>query len=333
MVKTVDVHSHLFPRMWLDYVEKRTQWPTMKWTGPTSLVFYDEGVIVGHVDRPGHYDVEPRIKDMDKYGHDIHILSLTFPGVEMIPAAEGIAWAKRANDYLAEVCHKYPERFYALAALPYQDMDEAMKELDRAYKDLGAKGIMMFSNINGKLITSPEFEPLYAKAAEYELPILIHPTTPLTAEVMKKVRLPFQLFGFTLDTTMAVIGLIFQGVLEKYPKLNIIHSHLGAVVPYLVSRMEDSFRGYAKEWGIELPKTPSQYYKKQVYVDSINYHVPALRCCLDWMGADHICLGTDYAHRVGRPERAVAYIKELGLSEEDTDKILGGNAARIFKLE
>ena len=333
MARTIDVHNHLFPKMWLDYLETRTEWPTMRWTGPTSAVFYSGDVIMGHIDRAGHYDPEARIEDLDKYGLDIQILSLTSPGVEWLPAAEGVAWAKRINDYLAEVCHKYPERFYALAALPYQDMDEAMRELDRAYKDLGVKGIMMFSNIDGKSIASPEFEPLYAKAEEYGLPILIHPTSPLTAEAMRKVRLPFQLFGFTLDTTMAVISLIFQGVLEKHPGLNIIHTHLGGVVPYLVSRIEDSFKGYAKEWGLELPKTPSQYYKEQVYPDSINYHMPALRCCLDWMGADHICLGTDYAHRVGRPEQAVAYIKSLGLSEEDTDKILGGNAARIFKLE
>lgn len=333
MVRTVDVHNHLYPKIWLDYLEKRTKSPTMKWTGPTSIVFYAEDVIVAHVDRAGHYDPVPRIEDMDRYGLDTQILSLTIPGVEELPTREGVTWARKINDYYADLSQKYPGRFYFCAALPYQDVNQAVKELERAHKDLGAKGITMFSNINGKPVASPEFEPIYAKANEYELPILVHPTTPLTRDAMKKVRLPFQLFGYTLDTTMAVIGLIFQGVLEKYPKLKLIHSHLGGVAPYTVGRMEDSFKGYAKEWGIELPQTPSYYYRRQVYPDSINYHEPSLRCCLAWMGADHICLGTDYAHRVGRPEKAVAYIKDLGLSKEDTNKILGGNAARIFKLE
>lgn len=333
MTKTIDVHNHLYPREWIDYVETRTTSPTMKWTGPTSMVFYSEDVIVAHVDRAGHYDLNARIEDLDKYDIDTQILSLTIPGVELLPLDEAIVWAKKVNDYFAEVCHKYPGRFYAYATLPYQDIDEAMKELDRAYKDLGAKGIMMFSNFNGKPIASPEFDPIYAKANEYELPILIHPAPPLTAEAMKKVKIPYQLYGYTLDTTMAVVSLIFQGVLEKYPSLNLIHSHLGGVAPYLAERMEDAFRGYAREWGIELSKTPSEYYKRQVYPDSINYHMPALKCCLEWVGADRICFGTDYAHRVGRPEQGVAMIRELGLSAEDTDKILGGNAVRLFKLD
>jgi len=333
MARVVDVHNHLYPREWIDYLEKRTTSPTMKWTGPTSMVFYSEDVIVAHVDRPGHYDPEARIKDLDKYGIGTQVIGLTIPGVDLLPIEEAVPWARRINDSYAEVCQKYPGRFYALATLPYLDMDEALKELGRAYKDLKVKGIMMFSNINGKPIATEELEPLWAKAEEYDLPVLVHPAPPLTAEAMKKVGIPFQLFGYTLDTSMAVISLIFKGVLERHPGLKIIHSHLGGVVPYLVGRMEDSFSGYAKEWNIELPKSPSEYYKRQVYPDSINYNVPSLRCCLDWVGATHIVLGTDYAHRVGRPEQAVDFIKRLGLSQEDTDNILGGNAVRIFGLE
>ncbi len=333
MAKTVDVHNHLYPKEWMDYIETRIESPRMKRTGSTSMVFYLGDVPIAHVNRAGHYDPEARIEDLDKYGIDIQILSLTIPSVELISADEGVIWAKRINDYLAKVCHKYSGRYYAYATLPYQDMDEAIRELDRAYKELGVKGIMMFSNINGKPIASPEFYPIYAKAEEYGLPILIHPALPLTGEAMKKVRLPYPLFGFTLDTTMAVVSLIFQGVLERFPKLKLIHSHLGGVVPYMVGRIDDSFNNYSKEYGLELPKAPSDYYKRQVYVDSISYHLPAMRCCLDWLGPEHIMLGTDYAHPVGHIEEAIHYVRGMDLSEEDTDKILGGNAARIFKLE
>ena len=333
MTKTIDVHNHLYPKEWMNYLEKRTESPTMERTGPTSMTFYSESVPIAHISRAGHYDPEARIEDMDKYGIDVQVLSLTTPSVELVSVNDGVKWARRVNDYLASVCQRYPKRFYAYATLSYQNMDEAVRELDRAYKDLGVKGIIMFSNINGKPIASPEFYPIYAKAEEYELPILIHPAPPLTTEAMKTTRLPLPLFGYVLDTTMAVVSLIFQGVLEKYPGLKIIHSHLGGVVPYLVQRMEDSFRSYSKEWGLELPKTPSEYYKSQVYPDSISFHLPAMRCCLDFVGPDHILLGTDYAHPVGNPEQAIAYVRDMGLSEEDTNKILGGNAARIFKLE
>lgn len=170
---------------------------------------------------------------------------------------------KKINDYYADVCHKYPGRFYAYATLPYQDVDEAVKELDRAYIDLGVKGITIFSNINGKPIASPEFYPIYAKAEEHDLPIFIHPATPLTAEAMKKVKIPLGIFGFTLDTTMAVTSLIFQGVLDKFPQLKIIHAHLGGVFPYLVRRIDGGFELYSKEWGLNLAEAPSKYYKRQ----------------------------------------------------------------------
>ena len=333
MTRTIDVHNHLYPIEWMDHLEKSTGRITMKRTSPTSMIFYADGVPLSHVSRAGHYNPEARLEDMDKYGIDVNILSLTTPSVEVVPPKEGVIWAKKVNDYFAGICQKYPERFYAYATLPYQNIDEAMKELARAYKDLGVKGIMIFSNINGKLITSPEFYPIYAKAEEYELPILIHPAPPLTAEVMKKLRLPLPLFGFVFDTTMAIISLIFQGVLEKHPKLKLIHSHLGGVVPYMVGRIDDSFSNYSKEYELELPRAPSDYYKRQVYVDSISYHLPAMRCCLDWLGPDHIMLGTDYAHPIGHIEKAIRNVRDMGLSEDDTDKILGGNAARIFKLE
>ena len=333
MTRTIDVHNHLYPKEWMDYLEHRTESPRMERTGPTSMTFYSENVPLAHISRAGHYDPAARMEDMDKYGIDTQILSLTTPSVELVPPNDGVKWARRVNDYLASVCQKYPERFYAYATLPYQDVDEAIKELERAYKNLGVKGIIMFSNINGKPIASPEFCSIYAKAEEYELPILIHPAPPLTTDVMERLRLPSPLFGFVLDTTMAIISLIFQGVIEKYPKLKLIHSHLGGVVPYTVGRIDDSFNNYSKEYGLELPRAPSDYYKRQVYVDTISYHLPAMRCCLDWLGPDHIMLGTDYAHPVGHIEEAICYVRDMGLSEEDTDKILGGNAIKIFDLE
>ncbi|MFC1979402.1 amidohydrolase family protein, partial [Chloroflexota bacterium] len=318
MTKVVDVHNHLYPMEWIKLLETRAESPWVKWTGPTSMIFYVGGAPTSNVSRAGHYDPQARLDDMDRYGIDIQIVSLTIPSVELLPVKEGIEWAKRVNDYLAEVCQKYKGRFYAYATLPYQDIEEAVKELERCYKQLGAKGIILFSNINGKPIAVPVLYPVYEKAAEYDLPVFIHPAPSLTGEIMKQVKLPPALFGFTLDSTMAVISLIFQGVLEKYPRLKIIHSHLGGVVPYLVQRIDDSFRSYSDQIGFELPKRPTEYYQKQVYPDSISFHLPAMKCCLEFVGADHICLGTDYAHPVGNPEKAADYVRDLGLSEEDT---------------
>lgn len=305
----------------------------MKRTGPTNMIFYYKEARLATVNRAGHYDPEERMKDLEEYGIDLQIVSLTTPSVELIPVREGVVWAKKVNDYLATVCEKYKGRLYAYATLPLQDVKESVKELERAYQELSVKGVIIFSNINGLPIYSPKFLPIYEAAEAYEMPLFIHPAPPVTTETMKKASMPLPLFGFILDTTMAVTGLIFQGILDSFPRLKIIHAHLGGMFPYLVGRIDDSFKSYSKDYGFSLQQMPSEYYKKNVYVDAISFHLPAMKCALEFLGPDHILMGTDYAHPIGGPERVVGFIKDLGLPEEDTEKILWKNAVKLFKLD
>jgi aminocarboxymuconate-semialdehyde decarboxylase len=334
MAKTIDVHNHLFPKHWVDFLGKRTEFPNMKQNG-SEMIFYSHGFRCARIKDSGHYKPEARIDDMDRCGLETQIMSLTLPSVEELPLDEAVKWSQEINNYFAEVCQNYPGRLYAFATLPYQDVEESVKEIDRAFNNLGVKGISMFSNINFKPICSPEFYPIYAKAEEYGLPIFIHPAVPYTLEVMKQHRLVPSLYGFTLDTTMAVMGLISTGVLEKFPKLNLIHAHLGGVVPYLVQRMESCWgvtSGFFSDQEIKLTKTPSEYYKNQVYPDTMSAYLPAMRCCLDFVGPKHMCLGTDYAHGIGNWEQAIDFITQLNLSKEDTQSILWGNAAKICNI-
>jgi aminocarboxymuconate-semialdehyde decarboxylase len=332
-MKVIDIHNHLYPKEWMDYLEGRKGSPTLKRIGPTNMVFYYKGARLATVNRAGHYDPEARMKDLDEFEIDIQIMSLTTPSVELIPAKEGVVWAKKVNDYLATVCEKYRGRLYAYATLPLQDVKESVKELERAYKELGVKGVIIFSNIKGMPIYSPKFLPIYEAAEAYEMPLFIHPAPPVTTDAMKKASMPLPLFGFILDTTMAVTGLIFHGILESFPQLKIIHAHLGGVFPYLVGRIDDSFKSYSKDYGFSLQQLPSEYYKKNVYVDAISFHLPAMKCALEFLGPDHILMGTDYAHPIGGPEKVVGFIKDLGLPEEDTEKILRKNAVKLFKLD
>src|SRR3989304_2069086 len=164
------------------------------------------------------------------------------------------------------------------------------------------KGLQAFSNVNGKPLFVDEFDPIWALANELDLPFLVHPTVPLTASVMDMVRIPYQLYGYTLDTSMAVISLIFNGVFQKYPNLKAVHSHLGGMVPYLVQRLKASWKGYAAEWGLELEETPDITYADRVWPDTTSFYLPAMRCALEWVGPGHLVVGTDYAHPVGDPE-------------------------------
>jgi aminocarboxymuconate-semialdehyde decarboxylase len=332
-MRTIDVHNHLYPKEWMEYLDGRAGSPTMMRTGPTSMAFYSDGMRLATVSRPGHYDPEPRIRDIDEYGIDTQVVSLTCPSVELIPAQEGVVWAKKVNDYLAELCSNYKGRFYAYATLPYQDVKESVKELERA-KGLGARGVTLFSNLAGKPVYAPEFFPIYEAAAEYDMPFFIHPAPPVTTDAMKRVQMPLPLYGFIIDTTMAISGLIFTGVLEKLPKLKFIHSHLGGVFPYMVGRINDCFKTYAPDHGYyPLPKEPSEYYKEQVWDDVISFHIPAMKCALEFMGPDHLVIGTDYAHPIGGPEKVAQFVKELGLSQEDNEKIFYKNAMKLFKIE
>ena len=255
--KTVDVHCHYFPKEYIDYLISRgkDKSPYCVHDGGTHYRMYFRGVPVGHIDRAGHYDLEARIRDLDAAGLDIQLLTVTLPGPETLERDIGVYWAKRCNDYLQDAAQKYPGRFYHMASLPYQDIDAACEELERC-KKMGAVGVQMFSNINGEAPFLEKFHPIYELADKYDMPLLLHPTLPLTAPVMDMMKLPYQLWGYTLDTSMAVMSMIFQGVLAKYPKLTLIHCHLGGTVPYFVRRIQDAYKGYGKEWGIELKEPP-----------------------------------------------------------------------------
>jgi len=335
--RTVDVHNHWYPPDFLEYLVSRTEAPYARKTGPTSYVCYAPGdVIVAHIDRPGHYDLKARMEDLDKAGVDTQIMSITIPGPESLPAADGVYWAKRINDEYAEAVRDHPGRLFALAALPYQAPDEAAKELERCYKDLGVKGIQMFSNVNGEPLFLDKYDPIFSMANEWELPFLMHPTVPWTADLMQTLRIPYQLYGYTVDTSLSLISLIFNGVFDKYPKLKAVHGHLGGIVPYLVQRLRASWKGYAKEWGLELSETPDVVYKTRVWPDTTSFYQPAMECALEWVGSDHLVVGSDYAHRVGDPEGAINAVKELGaalgLPQSEVDGMLGGTAETLFKL-
>jgi predicted TIM-barrel fold metal-dependent hydrolase len=335
--RTVDVHNHWYPPDFLDYLVGRSEAPFARKTGPTSYVCYAPGdVIVAHIDRAGHYDLEARMEDLDKAGLDTQVISITIPGPESLPPDDGVYWAKRINDEYAEAVADHPGRLYAMAALPYQAPDEAAKELERCYEDLGVKGIQMFSNVNGEPLFLDKYDAIFAMANEWELPILMHPTVPWTAQLMDQLRIPYQLYGYTVDTSVSLISLIFNGVFEKYPKLKMVHGHLGGVVPYMVQRLRHAWKGYAKEWGLELSEPPDVVYQKQVWPDTTSFYLPAMKCALEWVGSDHLVVGTDYAHRVGDPEGAIKAVKDMGgaadLSQADVDAILGKNAEMLFKL-
>jgi aminocarboxymuconate-semialdehyde decarboxylase len=320
-MKIIDIHNHFYSKPWLDYLSQRTEAPQFEWTSPTSGVAKIGTLTPSHVDMAGDFDIKARVADLDEAGIDIQVLSHTCPGVAELPVKESIEWAEKINDIFAEICGEYKGRFYFLATLPPGDIDAALKEMERAYKELGAKGFQMYSSIEGEMVTEAKFYPVFEKAAEYGLPVKIHPSfRPLTTEAMQKAGLPLQLYGFTLDTTMALTLMLLQGFFEKLPGLKVIHSHLGGMAPYMMGRIDTAFKRYSKEICVDCSLPPSIAYKDHVYVDTLSMHVPAIKCAYEYMGIEHLLFGTETLDKVG-------------FSNEEKEKVLSKNAMKLFSLE
>jgi aminocarboxymuconate-semialdehyde decarboxylase len=255
--------------------------------------------------------------------------------------------ARIANDGLAELVTKYPDRFIGAAAcLPMNDIDAALIEADRAIQQLGCCGVEIFTDICGKPLDRPEFFPLYQKMQDYDLPILLHPRrTNTTADYADEERSKFLIytnFGWPFETAKAMARLAFGGVLERFPKLKIVTHHAGGLVPFFSKRIELSWEfnrqlmGYQDD-GQSLSKPPIDYYK-QFYCDTaVQGNTPALMCALDFFGADHMMFATDspYDNELGvRVYReTIPAVEAMAISNADKDKIYEGNARRLFRLQ
>ncbi len=196
-------------------------------------------------------------------------------------------------------------------------------------RELGARGIILGSNIDGIPLDHREFRPFFARVAELDIPILVHPMTPPGNEAMNDYRLA-PMIGFEMDLCLATVRIVMGGILKDFPNLKFIISHLGGAVPYLTERIENCFRAYP-ECKVNIQDSPRNYLKK-IYIDTVSFHPPALMCAYAFPGPDRLILGSDYPHVIGDIERAVSSIQDLDIPEADKQLIFSGNLKRLIKL-
>ena len=323
----VDFHNHFYPKAYIDELKREKGYASVfKDDKGRLLIQYtgDYNVIVG-----AHVNLQDRIKAMERYNIDLQVLTLTTPSVERETPKRGIRLAQLANDGFGEIVERQPDRFAALAALPLQDPEAAATELERAVQECGLSGATLMSNADSQPLDSERLTPIYEKAAKLDVPLFIHPTSPLNHTAMDDYRL-VPILGFGVDTTLAVLRLVFSGILKKLPNLKLIASHLGGVFPYLRGRIEIGYNAYP-ECKTNITEPPSHYLKK-IWMDSICYDENILMSTYAYSGADKILLGTDFPHQITDIEKAVQRIKRLNITEEEKQKILGENAAKLLKL-
>ncbi len=324
----IDFHNHYYPPAYLDALE----------TGPSAVrvtrdadgnpcVHYpgDYNVCV-----PGHRDIDYREEVLREAGVDTQVITLTTPGTHVEEPKTAVRLAKLVNDAFAKVVAEKRGRFVALATLPLNDPAASVDELRRCVTQLGFRGAMLFSNVNGMPLYDSRFTRLYEVANELEAVLYIHPTNPVGVEAMLDYWL-MPLVGFLADTTLAAAGLVFSGVAEKFPDINWVLGHLGGAIPYLAERLDRGYEAFA-DCRVNIAQPPSVYLKKFFY-DTVNFDPHAIELAIEFAGPNQILAGSDYPHQIGSIPKMLSSISALREDEDVKRRILGGNAARLLRLK
>jgi aminocarboxymuconate-semialdehyde decarboxylase len=275
-------------------------------------------------------DITQRLVDMDQIGIDMQVLTLSIPSVDIFPIEIGENLARLINDEIGEISHQNPDRFMAFATLPFADPDRTVKELERCIETLKFKGACIGTNINGVWLDNPLLYPFYERMSEYDLPIHIHPRAPIDKETYKDYRLG-PMIGFEMDLCVAVVRLVMGGVMDRFPNLKFIVSHLGGAIPYLAERVQNCYEAYPECQGNT--SGPAREYLKRFYYDTVSFFEPALMCAYSFVGAGHMVLGSDYPHVIGDIREAITSIENLGIPQTEKEWIYSKNLLKLINQD
>jgi len=332
----IDVFPHIMPRKYFD---------RMLEIAPAGLALQKRMSGI-----PVLVDVDLRFRMMDRHEGYVQVLTLANPPLEVVASSEASPdLARLANDEMAALVSKHPDRFPGfVASLPMNNPDAALAEVDRSLGELGATGVQIFTNVNGRPLDLPEYRPIFARMAERRLPIWMHPARPATvADYASEPRSRYDLwwaFGWPYETSVAMGRLVFSGLFDRHPDLVVITHHLGAMIPFcegrlgggldqLGSRSDDPEDATALG---RLRKRPVDYFR-MFYGDTALFGAwHAMESGLAFFGADHVLFGTDFPFD---PEKGPGFVRDtiaamekMRASATDKTKIYEGNARRLLRL-
>lgn len=326
-VRVIDIHAHYFPHSYLDIVATDgKKFDAAYYT--TDKGWFIKTPAGGNGPLPAKFiDLKARIADMDAQGVGLQVVSLTAPmlywGDADLSTKLAVAW----NDAASEAHRAYPTRLMAFLTLPMLYPDRSLRELERASKLPGMLGVYLGTNIAQRDLDDPLFEPVLGEIEKRGLPIFLHPLDTQSARLHSYFL--FNLVGNPVDTAIAACHLIFGGVLDRHPKLQICLPHGGGVLPILTGRIDQG-------WNVRselrhLPQAPSDYLKRFTY-DTITHSKSVMELVIQEVGAERVMIGSDYCFTMGY-DRPVQFLDQLELKSSERRMILGGNAERILKLQ
>ena len=275
--------------------------------------------------------IEVRLKDMDRMGIDIQAVSpapnqtyyWTDPGL-------GAELARKVNEGIAGIVAKWPDRFVGLGSVPLQDPDLAVSELVHCVKKLGLRGVEVNPSVNGMDLSDGRLalEKFFAKVQDLDVIIFMHPTGYTQGERLLDHYFN-NVIGNPLETTVAASHLIFDGVMERHPKLKVVLPHGGGFLGHYWERMNHGWKA-RPDCRTVIKKKPTTYLEK-FYFDTIVFDPEMLKNMIRRYGADHVVMGTDYPFDMGVDD-PVGFLQKCGLTGAEKEKIMSGNAARLLKI-
>jgi len=325
--RTIDIHAHYFGESYLQLFNEQCARYATEYRS-TKDGWYLKSPISSVGPLPSKFfDVKQRITEMDRQGVRVQALSLTAPMVYWAEPEFSHRLARAWNDDAVAAHTAFPNRLFVLATLPMLDPDRAIDELNRVGKLPGVRGIYMGTNINGRDLDDPLFEPVFARIEALGLPIFLHPQQTIGGQRLSVFYLN-NFLGNPFDTAIAACHLIFGGVLDRHPALQVNLPHAGGALLGLIGRIDHGWKVRPETKHLAL--APSAYLRRFTY-DTISHSAPILNFIISQVGADRVLLGSDYCFDMGC-ERPLALLDELQISDADRKLIAGETAAKLLKI-
>lgn len=334
MSELIDVHTHLYPRIYLDRLRSRKEIPRVtRSDGAERFVIFPEeqGAIGGRPIGPEYWDLDAKLIAMDQTGIDRALLSLGNPWLDPIPAAESVELARAINEEFNRLSGRTGDRVHGLAVLPSGDIQAAVQEIKWIAAQPGLHGVISGTKPCSMRIDEPELEGLWAALEAAGLVFFLHPHYAVGVGELTGYghTLPVSL-GFPFETTVALARLALSGVLDRHPKLRVLAAHGGGTLPFLIARLDAGWRS-SDRIASGLDRLPSESLRG-IYTDAVVYHQRALAATVDFVGEDHVVFGTDHPFSISDPQANRDAIVR-GQRDDVVNRIFGQNAARLFGFQ